>query len=189
MRALRRTRHAGFTLVEVMVALVLFSLIGIAGFSLVDGLMRVQHRTEGRLERLAELQRAMHLMTLDFEQISGDVLSVEGDSVSFRRFSSSGGNVAVRYALVDGDLRRTLSFRLGEPRVAQRLVSRVEALDWYFFVPELGWQPNWPPDATYIDTRPTAIAADLTLSAKAAGPSGSLRRVIQLPARSDADAF
>ncbi len=189
MTMLRRSRHTGFTLVEVLVALVLFSLIGIAGFSLVDGLMRVQHRTEGRLERLAELQRAMHLMTLDFEQITSDALSVEDTSVSFRRFSASEGDIGVRYALVDGTLRRTLSSRRGAPRVAQRLISRVEALDWYFFVPELGWQPTWPPAASYHGTRPTAIAAVVSLSAEAVGPSGSLRRVVQLPARSDVDAL
>lgn len=185
----RRAGQGGFTLVEVLVALVLFSLIGMAGFSLVDGLMRVQYRTEGRLERLAELQRAMHIMALDFEQISSDVLTVEGNSVSIRRTSLSGGEVAVRYDLVESDLRRTLSTRFGNTGVSQRLVTKVDALDWQFYLPELGWQETWPPDMTFLDTRPTAIAANLILDSKSAGPSGLLRRVVQLPAKDNNEAM
>lgn len=173
----------GFTLVEVLVTLVLFSLIGVAGFSLVDGLIRVQYGTEGRLERLAELQRGMHVMTLDFEQISSDALAVDGNSVSFRRVSASGADLSVRYDLVDGDLRRILSDRFGTINTIQRLVTSVEALDWQFYLPEFGWQDTWPPESTGIDMRPTAIAADLTLDPNAPGLNGSLRRVVQLPAR------
>lgn len=183
MTSICRARQRGFTLVEVLVTLVLFSLIGVAGFSLVDGLIRVQYGTEGRLERLAELQRGMHVMTLDFEQISSDALAVDGNSVSFRRISPSGGDLSVRYDLIDGNLRRTLSERFGNVSTAQGLVSSVQALDWQFYLPELGWQDSWPPESTFIDTRPTAIAVDLILDPNAAGLSGSLRRVVQLPAR------
>ena len=69
-----RDREAGVTLTEVLVALVLFALIGGAGLAVLDQVLRVQARTDGRLERLAEVQRAMHLLTLDFMQATGGSL-------------------------------------------------------------------------------------------------------------------
>ena len=47
-----RDTEAGLTLVEVLVALALFSLIGLAGFTMLDNILRVQSGTQGRLERL-----------------------------------------------------------------------------------------------------------------------------------------
>ena len=55
-----------------LVALVLFALIGGAGLAVLD-----QARTDGRLERLADVQRAMHLLTLDFMQATGGSLGLE----------------------------------------------------------------------------------------------------------------
>ena len=51
----KRDPTAGFSLVEVLVALAIFALIGVAGFSMLDQVLRTQRLTEGRLERLAEL--------------------------------------------------------------------------------------------------------------------------------------
>ena len=56
---------AGFTLVEMLVALALFAAIGLAGFTVLDTVVRVRGGTEGRLERLGEIDRALALLTLD----------------------------------------------------------------------------------------------------------------------------
>ncbi len=41
----------GFTLIELMISLALFGLLAMAGFALVDGVLGIQARTAGRLDR------------------------------------------------------------------------------------------------------------------------------------------
>ncbi|WP_226948552.1 PulJ/GspJ family protein, partial [Rhizorhabdus wittichii] len=71
-------REAGFTLIELMISLALFGLIALAGLALVDSLMGIRDRTEGRLDRLAEVQRAMYVIDNDLTQISPGPL--QGDA-------------------------------------------------------------------------------------------------------------
>ena len=173
----RRAGEAGVTLVEVLVALALFALIGGAGVAVLDQVIRVQARTEGRLDRLAEIQRAAHLMTLDAMQMGAGTFDLGAGAVSFRR-SGGAGDFAVRYALEDGRLMRRLSGAGTE--AAQRLLSDVEALDWQVFAPGAGWSADWPPDGAGQAAMPAAIALEVTLTGD--GLAGRLRRVAVLPA-------
>ena len=172
-----RDPEAGVTLTEVLVALVLFAHIGGAGLAVLDQLLRVQARTDGRLERLAEVQRAMHLLTLDFMQATGGSLGSSDGAVGFRRSGGPGG-MAVRYGLDGADLTRTVSGSSGEAR--QVLLSGVDAARWQFYAPESGWTDAWPPDPA----QPAANPAAVSLRVRVAGPglSGELRRIALLPA-------
>lgn len=173
----------GFTLVEVLIALVLFSLIGVAGFTLLNAVVGVQSRTEHRLDRLAELQRAMHVMVLDFQQVAGSSVFVEDGAASFRRYSSSGVSqtIAVRYDLDEQNFRRTVSIA-GRPAQEQTVLSGVEEIRWLFFDATTGWTPTWPAAGADGDLPPQAIAAELTIADERGGLAGVLRRVVRLPA-------
>ena len=103
-----RDPAAGVTLVEILVALVLFALIAVAGFSVLDQVVRVQDGTQGRLDRLAAMQRSMHILTQDLMYASGSSLSFADGAVSFRR-SAADGEMSVRYALKDDTLVRSVS--------------------------------------------------------------------------------
>lgn len=184
-RPRRRERRAGFTLIEVMVALGLFGLIAVAGFTLLDGIVGVRDRMDGRLDRLAELQRAMYLITLDFEAIADGPIEHSGSSVSFRRRSPTalGGSTPVRYAVVADGLHRQLG-AAGD----QRLISGISSAEWSFHLPGAGWgpQPSAPVVADFLqapETRPDAVAVTLELAGSEGGPRGRLRRVVELPAR------
>lgn len=184
-RPRRRERRAGFTLIEVMVALGLFGLIAVAGFTLLDGIVGVRDRMDGRLYRLAELQRAMYLITLDFEAISEGPIEQTGSSVTFRRRSPTalGGSTTVRYAVVAESLHR----QLGEEG-DQRLISGVSSAEWTFHLRGAGWgpQPSAPVVADLLqapETRPDAVAVTLELAGSDGGLKGRLRRVVELPAR------
>ena len=172
-----RDREAGVTLTEVLVALVLFALIGGAGLAVLDQVLRVQARTDGRLERLAEVQRGMHLLTLDFMQATGGSLGSSDGAVGFRRSAGSSG-MAVRYGLDGADLTRSVSGSSGEAR--QVVLSGVDAARWQFYTPEAGWTDSWPPDPA----QPAANPAAVSLRVRLAGPglSGELRRIALLPA-------
>lgn len=172
---------AGFTLVEVVIAVGLLGLIALAGFTMLDGEMRVQAGTDGRLDRLASLQRAMIVMTSDLEQLSAGGIEPTDGGFAFRRFSAEAGmgDVDVRYALVGDTFRRSL---VGGPQTTrtQNLVTDVASANWSFYSPSRGWRPDWPPEDAHEGERPAAVAIELAL--KGAGPAGRLRRVVELPA-------
>lgn len=58
----------GFTLVEVLVALAIFALIGAAGSRLLINTLDAQNRSSERAERLTDLQRALNLFERDLRQ-------------------------------------------------------------------------------------------------------------------------
>lgn len=176
----RRRDRAGFTLMEVIVALGLFALISVAGFTLLDGVIRTRDRLDGRLERIAELQRAMYLITLDFEQVGAGPITMADGAVAFSRRSERaiGGRLPVSYRLSDGALYRSLG---GGDGVQQRLVTGVSRLEWSFHVRGQGWRSDWPPNPEAIDEHPAAVAMTITLEDVDGQVSGPVRRVVQLP--------
>ena len=180
----QRAPRAGFTLIEVMVALGLFGLIALAGFTLLDGVIGTRDRLDGRLARLAELQRAMYLITLDFEAVDGGPLELSGNALAFRRISptSPGGSTPVRYLLVNGGLHRQIG-----ASAQQRLIDDVSVVEWNFHFAGRGWasQPNAPVLAGVLQTpevRADAVALTVDLSGSDGGLGGRLRRVVELPA-------
>lgn len=177
-----RAPEAGFSLIEVLVSLALFALIGIAGFAVLDGVLRVQARTEGRLDRLADLQRALHLMTSDLEQAAGPLKLDGADGLTVARFDarSLSGRVGVGYALRDGALVRTLADDFGGVRARQPLLGDVAGLSWSVYAPGAGWIDRWPPETGKAAPLPRAVRAKLTL-APGRGLAGEVERVVLLP--------
>lgn len=171
---------AGFTLVEVLVSLALFALIATAGFATLGGILQVRARTESEVERLADLQRTMYLLTQDFGQIAPGPLRIGPGDIGFRRFGVGPvGETSVRYALTGGSLTRALGE--GATARSQPLLAGVTDARLSFYTPALGWSPNWPPPSAPAEARPAAVAVEFTLDPAAGRPSGSVRRVIELP--------
>jgi general secretion pathway protein J len=162
----------GFTLIEMLVALGLLALISIAGFALIQTVLAAQRRTDGRLERLARLERAMYLVDSDFGQsVEGPYLA--NNAIVIRR-NAANGPILVGYALVGGALIRLLD---ATPRP---LIDDVTSAEWSFHRAGI-WTPEAPAreDASPAD----AIALTLHLAPVDGAPGGLLRRVVALPAR------
>lgn len=180
-----RQPDAGFTLIEVLVALALFALISSAGFAVLDQVLRTQNRTEGRLERLAEVQRAMFLLTDDFLQACGRTFTAtpgaSGPIIGLRRNASDlrEGAVDLTYRLQDATLVRSVRRGAGPPLAEQPLLAGVMTVDWRFLDPLAGWVVDWPPPGLLPGTRapnPRAVELRVTLIGGAL-----LRRVALLP--------
>lgn len=62
-------RKTGFTLIELVIAIAIFSLIGLASYSLFNTTFRVKERTEDHRVKLVDLQRAFQLIQTDVEQM------------------------------------------------------------------------------------------------------------------------
>lgn len=176
-------REAGFTLIELIISLALFALIAMAGLALVESLLGVQGGTEGRLDRLAEIQRAMFVIDNDLEQIATGPIEGHADQLRFSRPVQAAGGLPVRlrYALAAGTLGRSLDGR-GVPGMSQQMLSGIASVRWTFYTPATGWIDRWPPSSEQASDWPVAIAADIVL-VPGRGASGALRRVVALPAR------
>jgi len=178
----RDAGEAGFTLIELMISLALFGLIAMAGLALVDALMGIQRRTEGRLDRLAEVQRALYVVDNDLSQIGGGRLQGDAARLGFSRPLAAEGGIPVEigYQLGAGAMLRSISGP-GLPQGAQRMLQGVASLRWSYYRPGLGWVDRWPPDPALADRWPAAVAADIVL-APGGSVTGTLRRVVPLPA-------
>jgi general secretion pathway protein J len=179
-RSAAASGEAGFTLIELMISLGLFALIAVAGLALVDGIISVQGRTEKRLDRLADLQRAMFVVTNDLDQIASGPLSGGGNGLVFTRAAPGIGGAAVKleYGTAGGALVR----RIGP--VPQIVLAGVGQARWRFW--DGAWVDRWPLREEDADRWPGAVE----LSMQATGPGGTpatLRRVIALPARPQED--
>lgn len=176
----RRPADAGVTLIEMMVALALFAVIGSAGFAMLDQVLRTQRGTEGRLEQLSARQRALHVIRSDFMIALPRSLQAGEDGVSWQRSTATGG-MHLTYRLTEGILRRDLADLDGRGLSSQALLVGVGALRWRFLAADGLWSEVWPVEGvqTLITPRnPRAIELVVELPDKA----GSLRRVAALPA-------
>ncbi|MGQ0566900.1 MAG: type II secretion system protein GspJ [Gemmobacter sp.] len=170
-----RDPAAGVTLVEMVVALAIFALIGSAGYAMLDQVLRTESRTSGRLERLGDLQRALFLVGQDFAQGQAHSVAQDGGGVTVGR-----DGAVVRYHLAGNALRRDVADAAGASRAEQVLVADVQAVRWRFLDGRGAWVSGLPSPGAGRPRNPQAVEMVLTL------PGGQdVRRVAVLPAEAD----
>ena len=175
---MKRTPQAGVTLVEVLVSLVIFAIIGVAGYGMLDQVARTQRLTEGRLQRLGQMQRAMLLMDQDFRQATARSLVQDAGGLGFER-AAGDAVVGLQYGLTGSDFMRHMADAKGKAVADQVLLSGVTGVDWQFYAK--GWGSVWPPSGEVpppgmAAANPAAVAVTLTLA-----NGQTLRRVALLP--------
>lgn len=149
----------GFTLLEVLLALVLMSLIGLACWRLFDSVLRSDAASRGHAQALGQLQRAMAVIESDVRHglfASGTCASAYGVGLQAQRLHWLRGGVRnpldaphsdlrrVEYRVQNGTLwrqARALEQQAGQP---QRLLDGVSQLRWRLYGAGQGWQAQWP---------------------------------------------
>jgi general secretion pathway protein J len=170
-----RDTDAGLTLVEMLVALVLFALVGLASFAMLDAIIRARDRTEGRLDSIAQLDRAVNLFSRDLGQSLYERRLDDGQ-LEFSLYEG-GAVIQMSYGVRDGVLVRRLLTDMMADVLEQPLISGVDTAQWRFLDAAGDWVDIWPPDAGEIDDGgPRAVEMRLTLPS-----SGTLRRIVELP--------
>lgn len=168
-----RQAEAGFTLVEVLVSLALFAMIATAGVAVLDQVLRTQRLTEGRLDRLAGMQRMMHLVARDLSEATPGSLSGDAATVTLGRGADG---VTVTYALSEGRMTRAVARGRGEAR-AQVLLPDVASIGWQYLDGSGAWRAAWPGAEAPARADLRAVAMTVTLPRGV----GDLRRVVAVP--------
>lgn len=163
---------AGLTLVEMLVALALFALVGLASFALLDTVIRTRDRTEGRLDEVAVLDRAMAVFGRDLGQSDPGSQTI-ADGVLTLSLEGAGGPRELSYALSDDMLTRRAE-RNGLS-VEQRLVRGLAGLRWRALDRAGAWHEAWPPATSEAPL--VGIEMRLTLADEA---RGTVRRLVEL---------
>jgi len=175
-----RSPETGLSLIEVLVSLAIFALIGIAGLAVLNTVARTGERTDGRLDRLAELDRAFLVISRDLAQVTWAQMTLGDDALAFQR-TGAPRPFKITLSLQDTTMIRRVDLGTSLP-VDQHLLSGVATIQWRLLDHSKSWHAVWPPVA--LDPRTRPLAAELTLGIWRDGVegTGSLTRLFPLPA-------
>jgi general secretion pathway protein J len=201
----RQPAARGFTLLEVLVAIAIFSFVGVMALSGYTQLQKQSEYQQSRLERVREVQRAVQTIAQDLTQIEPRAIRepigdqhvpalLAGESVEYKlEFTRAGWtNTAglprptlqrVAYRLdQDGlwrDHWRVLDRTQASEPVRVRLLSNVRAVTFRFLSPSREWIDRWPQPggnpAEQERARPAAVEVTLELE-----DWGLIKRVIEV---------
>ena len=88
---MKQSAESGFTLIEMMVALVIFAMIAAAGVALLSFSIRAQASTAAQLDEVAGLRRSSVLLANDLAQ-SLPRVARGGDGAVLRAFTGNDGH-------------------------------------------------------------------------------------------------
>lgn len=199
-------REGGFTLLELLVAIAIFAVVGTLALSGYTELQRQSEHAEQRLARVREVQRAVQTLAQDLGQLEprpireplGDArlpAVLAGESVEYAlQFTRSGwSNTAglsrpslqrVGYRLDQDGLWRdhwpVLDRTLTVEPTRRKLLGSVRYIRFRFMSTSREWVERWPASeaGAASDGRERPAAIEFTIDLE---DWGSLRRVIEVP--------
>lgn len=174
-------RQSGFTLLELVIAMAIFALLGLASWGLFDGVVRAQQGTTAHEREFRRLQRAVAMIERDLLQSTEAPVVLQPTGLQLQRShwrnpldQPRSERQTLTYRLDNGVLWRE-SQGEGTPILQrQKLLDDVRDVSWRLFDRHSGWRNEWPSgrDAN------APLAVELQLSA---GRFEAIRRVLLLP--------
>ena len=192
------SRQSGFTLLEMVVAVSIFALMGAAAFTGLTHMTRNGQEIADANDRLSDMQFAVVYMTRDWAQVSprrirdqyGDEennIVIEDNVITFTRSGWSNllghqrSNLQrVRYQVVDNQLRRlhwvSLDQGIGEEPIEVTLLDDVELMEVEFIDALNKPIRQWPVDSERSGGQPIVLAVRLELTGV-----GEVVRLLEVP--------
>ncbi|MEA1029064.1 type II secretion system protein GspJ [Pseudomonas sp. N-137] len=170
--------QSGFTLLELVIAIALFALLGLAGWRLFEGVLRTQQGTGQHERDIRSLQRAVGVIERDaWQAVAGSAELASGRLQLHRSHWRNPLDLprserqVVQYRLEGAALWRDSRGEGAAGPQQQKLLDDVRSLSWRLFDPEQGW---------YTETRneQSPLALELVVST---GRFEQIRRVLLLP--------
>jgi general secretion pathway protein J len=195
-------RTAGFTLLELLVALAVFAVVAVLAYGGLRSVLDAREHADRQAQRLAELQSAVSVLGRDVEQVLERGIRNEfGDPEPPLRGGS--GTLLLELtragwrnpaALPRSDLQR-VAYRLDGTelvRLAWQVLDRaqdaaplemplltgVAAVEVRFFDHALEWRPEWPPPLPGEEAPALPRAVEITLELE---DWGRVTRLLRLP--------
>jgi general secretion pathway protein J len=200
-------REPGFTLIEILVAMVIVAVIGALAYGGLHKLINARERTAASMQRLRLVQQAVVIMTRDFSQLEPRPVRDPLGSTPLAAFISTPQNQPplvftrggwsnpladarstqerVAYQLDNDQLLRLSWPELDVPAqsgpVKQALLTNVTDFDVRFMDNSDQWQTQWPPlnapAAAYLAQLPRAVKISVTLK-----DLGRITRIVEVAA-------
>ncbi len=196
-------KSAGFTLIEVIIAIAIFAIISLLAYSGLHSVINSKSHTEAALNRLQELQMTMLTLGGDLQHLSdrdghdalgGELLKLSTqDSNYILTFTRSGwrnpANRArstlqrVAYKLDEDKLIRiywTHVDRADDEQVVERtLISNIESLELRFLDEKNEWQTNWPTANALASATPSDLPSGVEITLKM-NDWGEIKRLVRV---------
>lgn len=141
---------AGFTLLEVLLALVVFATLSLSAYQVLQGVLKSDEKSRIKVERLATLQRSLALLERDFSQIINRPSRIQGEasSVVFQaaRYQMESDDWSVSFvrggwlnpgAVLPRSQLQKVGYRLRE--------GKLERLSYLYVDPVIGTEPTVTP--------------------------------------------
>ena len=196
-------RVQGFTLLEVLIAVAVFAVVGVMAYGGLQAVLTQQAIARDNADRFRALQFAVHQVSRDLLQLNPrPVREPLGDGYRAALYSDPRGEVLleftrggwtnplgqpraavqrVAYALEEDRLLRRHWFvpdqTLGEEPVEREVLSGVQEVRLRFFGPG-GWSEEWPAGGAGGDPSLRPLAVEITLELE---DWGEIRRLLEVP--------
>ncbi len=202
-----RSSHSGFTLLELLIAIAIFAVVGVLAMSGYNELLMQRERAAQTMARARAVQRAVTRVTQDFEQLEPrPVRDATAATVNPALYLNAAGTHVVEltragwsnpagvsratlqrvgYRLQDGKLYRdywtVLDRTLSATPVEAVLVDKVTAFSLRFMDRNRQWQTTWPPSSVggtgNARARSLPLAVEITLTLE---DWGELKRIVEV---------
>ncbi|MCK1792940.1 type II secretion system protein GspJ [Pseudomonas violetae] len=176
-----QTKQKGFTLLELVIAMAIFAMLGLASWKLFDGVLRMQQGTAAHERELRSLQRAMAVIERDVMHVTEQPVSLKKNVLQLQRSNwrnpldqPRSGRQVLTYRLDNGVLWRDSQADGAQSVQRQRLLGDVRQLRWRVFDSHSGWSREW----ASAPGKKAAMALEVQVSV---GRFEAIRRVLLLP--------
>lgn len=197
------TAQRGFTLIEILVVLVIFSILAVLGYGTLNNVLKQQAGIEAALERIALQQKAYMRLRNDLlnarmrpvrDEFGDQQAALFGGTDAGLEFTRGGWRnpvnapratlERVRYVLAGEKLQRA-SWRVldraqDSAPLETTLLDGVQEMRWRFLDAQLEWVDTWPDSRAQIATTadaPLPLAVELTLDTRELGEMRFLFRI------------
>jgi general secretion pathway protein J len=190
---MRSRRQSGLTLIEVMVAIAIFAVLGVISYRAVSSMSDSRTRVGAELARWRAISRVMQLVDNDLTQLAprwsgisnaitteAAITLVKGgerDELRLVRHDGANGGLQHRAYHIDGDKLILIRW---SPRdgssTEDTLLDGVKSLHWRFINSNGQESDSWPPpDPMQQNALPTGVRIDLELA-----DAGLIKRVFSI---------
>lgn len=176
-------KQRGFTLLELVIALAIFALLGLASWRMFDTTVRAQQHVAEHEQSLRRLQRALGVIERDALQVASSILVLGPTRLQLVRSNWRNPHDLPRserqhvlYRLENRELWRETRGPESTKIERQKLLDDVDDLQWRLFDREAGWSAVWPIGRGAAQIPPQALEVVLS-----SGRFEQIRRVWTLP--------